>query len=137
MTAVQPAGYSGTPLVKKLGLKPGINIVMRAPEGYEQLLDLDNDIVLINRLQPQASFIQAFFTAKRRLDNDFEILMKNLAPDGQLWISWPKATSKIETDLSENLVRQVGLDHSLVDVKIAAIDDDWSALKFVYRVKDR
>ncbi len=137
MTAATPAGYSGTPLAKKLGIKPGINIVMRAPAGYEELLDLDTDIVLTKRLEPKANFIQVFFSSKRRLDNDFEVLAKNLASDGMLWISWPKKTSKMETDLDENLVRKIGLDHGLVDVKIAAIDDDWSGLKFVYRLKDR
>jgi len=129
--------YSGTPLAKKLGIKYGTNIVIHAPAGYEGLLKLDTSIVLLSRLQPGADFIQAFFTARRRLENDFEALKNNLRSSGQLWISWPKKTSKMETDLNDNVVREIGLMHGLVDVKIAAIDDDWSGLKFVYRVKDR
>ncbi len=132
-----PAGYSGTPLAKKLGIKLGTNIVIHAPEGYEQLLNLDTSIVLLRRIRPGADFIHAFYVSRRRLASDFETLMKNLRKDGQLWISWPKGSSKMETDLNENLIRQIGLDHGLVDVKIAAIDHDWSGLKFVYRVKDR
>lgn len=131
------AGYSATPLVQKLGINPGINIVIHAPEGYEQLLALDTSIVLTKRLQPGADFVQSFYVARRRLENDFEALAKSLRRDGKLWITWPKGASKIETDLNENIVREIGLGHGLVDVKVAAIDDDWSGLKFVYRVKDR
>lgn len=131
------AGYSATPLVQKLGIGPGINIVIHAPEGYEQLLVLDTSIVLTKRLQPGADFVQSFYVSRRRLQNDFDALAKSLRKDGKLWISWPKGTSKIETDLNENTVREIGLAHGLVDVKVAAIDEDWSGLKFVYRVKDR
>lgn len=131
------SGYSGTPLSKKLGIKPGINIVIHAPTGYEGLLDLNTNIVLGKRLMPGANFVHAFYSSKRRLVSDFDALKKSLRNDGMLWISWPNATSNMETDLSENIVRQTGLDHGLVDVKVAAIDNDWSGLKFVYRVKDR
>ncbi len=133
----QPVGYSGTPLSKKLGLKPGVNIIIHAPEGFEELLNLDKSIVLIKRLTPGADFVQAFYTSTRRLQTDFEALKRSLRSNGMLWISWPKGSSKIETDLNENLVREVGLDHGLVDTKVAAIDEDWSGLKFVYRTKDR
>ncbi len=136
-TPTSPAGYSGTPLAQKLGIKPGINIVIHAPAHYEGLLDLDTSITLSTRIKPSADFIQGFYTSRRRLENDFETMQHNLRKDGQIWISWPKGTSKMETDLNENIVRKIGLDHGLVDVKIAAIDADWSGLKFVYRVKDR
>lgn len=131
------AGYSGKPLAQKLGIGPGTNIVIHAPAGYFELLDLDTSIVLSQRVKPGADFIQAFFTSRRRLENDFDTFKKSLRPTGQLWISWPKGTSKMETDLTENTVRKIGLGHGLVDVKIAAISDDWSGLKFVYRIKDR
>jgi len=131
------SGYSGTPLAKKLGLKPGVNIIIHAPADVEGLLDLDKSIVLIKRLTPGANFVWAFFSSSRRLSNDFDALKGSLRHDGALWLSWPKATSSIKTDLNENLVRQIGLDNGLVDVKIAAIDADWSGLKFVYRLKDR
>lgn len=129
--------YSAAPLAKKLGIKYGTNIVIHAPASYEDLLKLDTQVVLHTRMRPGADFIQAFFTSRRRLENDFETLKTHLRSSGQLWISWPKQTSQIETDLNDNLVREIGLGHGLVDVKIAAIDDDWSGMKFVYRVKDR
>jgi len=131
------SGYSQKPLAEKLGIKPGINIVIHEPTDYKSLLELNTNIVLSRRLVPSANFIQAFYTSRRRLLSDFDALKKNLRKDGQLWISWPKKTSNIESDLTENDVRQIGLDHGLVDVKIAAITEDWSGLKFVYRVKDR
>jgi hypothetical protein len=135
MTAT--AGYSGTPLAKKLGLKPGINIVVHAPGGYEELLELDNSITLGKRLRPGADWVHGFYTSRRRLETDFEALRTSLRNTGQLWISWPKGTSSMKTDLNENIVREIGLAHGLVDVKVAAIDDNWSGLKFVYRSKDR
>lgn len=131
------AGYSGTPLVQKLGIAPGINIVVHPPTGHDELLGLHTDVVLKRRLQPGANFVHAFYISKRRLTSDFEALKNSLRKDGQLWISWPKGSSKMERDLGENDVREVGLAHGLVDVKVAAIDKDWSGLKFVYRVKDR
>jgi hypothetical protein len=137
MDQAKSAGYSGTPLVKKLGIKPGLNVILHAPENYESLLAVDKKVVLLKRLKPGTDFVQSFYTQRRRLETDFEALKHSLRSSGQLWISWPKSTSSIKTDLNEGLVRQIGLAHGLVDVKVAAIDGDWSGLKFVYRLADR
>lgn len=140
------AGYSGTPLVKKLGLRPkDYGLVVHAPQHYTGLLDeLPEDVRLDSswpheRRAPSQlyDFIHYFSSDRDTLEADFAALKAALKPDGKLWISWPKGTSRIPTDLNENLVRKIGLDQGLVDVKIAAVDEDWSALKFVYRVKDR
>lgn len=131
------SGYSGTPLVKKLGLKPGTNYAIHTPTDYLESLDLAADVMLAKRITPAADFAQAFYTSKARLESGFAALKASLRSTGQLWICWPKATSKMETDLNANVVREIGLAGGLVDVKVAAIDDDWSGLKFVYRTKDR
>ncbi len=133
----EAAGYSKKPLAERLGLADGTNIVLNAPDGYEQQLHSTHEVTLYDRLQPDADFIQAFYDDAKKLENDFENLKKSLKLAGQLWISWPKRTSQLATDLDDNAVRTIGLAHGLVDVKVAAIDEDWSGLKFVFRLKDR
>lgn len=132
-------GYSGTPLPKKLGLKSGQRIiVIGAPDGYTTTLgDVPDGLEWVESLTGTFDFIH-FFTAERGdLEAQFPTLKAALAMDGMLWISWPKKASKIPTDLDDNIVRETGLANGLVDVKVAAIDERWSGLKFVYRVKDR
>jgi hypothetical protein len=90
-----------------------------------------------NNSKDSFPFIQCFCTELRDLERRFPILKKQLAPDGMLWISWPKGSSKVPTDLNENVIRDVGLRNGLVDVKVCAVDDIWSGLKFVYRLRDR
>ena len=132
------AGYSGTPLPKKLGLKPGIPAAtLHAPKHYSDLLGPIPGVRLAPRLSRDLGFIHAFFTRGKALVSEFPKLKKALARSGMLWISWPKKSSKLPTDLDENVVRDVGLANGLVDVKVCAIDEDWSGLKFVYRLKDR
>ncbi len=132
------AGYSGTPLPKKLGLKPGIRAAaVHAPKHYSSLLVPMPGVRLASRLTARLDFIHAFFSRQKDLVGEFPRLKRSLAPAGMLWISWPKKTSKLESDLDEGIVRNVGLANGLVDVKVCAVDDDWSGLKFVYRVKDR
>jgi len=82
-------------------------------------------------------FIQVFVRGKQELESIFPLAARMLTPNGSLWVSWPKGKSKIPTDLNENIVREVGLSLGLVDVKVVAVDEDWSGLKFVYRLKDR
>ena len=94
----------------------------RKPAHYEDLLDLDNEIVLKRRLVPGADWVQGFYSSRRRLENDFGPMKDALRSNGTLWISWPKGTSSKSTDLTENIVREIGLQHGLVDVKVAAID---------------
>jgi len=132
------AGYSGTPLIKKLGLKPGMKMVLLgAPANYEELLG--ESVVHSTSLVTEADldFLHYFTSERSRLEADFLSLKKALKPDGILWVSWPKASSGVVTDLTENIVREIGLEKGLVDVKVCAVDATWSALKFVYRLVDR
>jgi hypothetical protein len=130
------AGYSGTPLIKKLGLKEDMScVVLHAPEDYAELLGRE----LPNLLSPSIAYewLQGFYGSADTLEIEFPGLKESLMPAGQLWISWPKKSSGVTTDLDENVVREIGLAHGLVDVKVASIDDTWSGLKFVYRISDR
>ena len=133
------AGYSGTPLVKKLGIKPGYTIaILNPPEDYHQTLgDLPEDVTYVNDLSQSLDFIHFFTKDRAELEAEFLNLKAALKPAGMLWISWPKKASKIATDLDENIIRNIGLTNGLVDVKVAAIDAVWSGLKFVYRLEDR
>jgi hypothetical protein len=133
------AGYSKTPTWKKLGIREGMRVIhLHAPENYPQLLgELPQGAILQDKLSKGASFIHYFAMDKRGLSNDFLKLKKALLPDGALWISWAKGASKVPTDLNENIVRDIGLKSGLVDVKVAAVDETLSGLKFVFRLKDR
>ena len=133
------AGYSGKPLVQKLGIKPEMRIaIVNAPRGYGRVLGK-----LPSRVTRKASavgpldFVQFFTTERRELQRRFAALARALAPARMLWISWPKKSSGVTTDLTEDVIRAIGLAHGLVDVKVAAVDEVWSGLKFVRRVKDR
>lgn len=131
-------GYSGTPLVDKLGLKPGMRVhFAEPPRDYFKTLGRTPTIVLMTRLKGTLDFIQYFTTAKQELDTKFPQLVQALATDGMLWVSWPKKASGVETDLTEDVIRGIGLANGLVDVKVCAVDDTWSGLKFVRRVADR
>ncbi len=137
----RPAGYSGTPLLKKLGIKSGQRAcILNAPADYtESLGPLPPGIQLIRRLGKPHSldFIQFFTLQSSQLAARCPELKTALAYDGSLWICWAKKASKVKTDLSDGVVRQLGLDAGLVDVKVAAVDEVWSGLKFVYRLEDR
>ena len=133
------AGYSGKPLVQKLGIKDGWAIaILNAPRGYDRLLGkLPQRVTRRPTVAGTLDFIQFFTDSKRELERRFPALERALAPAGMLWISWPKQASGVATDLTENVIREIGLAHQLVDVKVAAVDAVWSGLKFVRRVKDR
>ncbi|HJT00188.1 MAG TPA: hypothetical protein VJ756_13950 [Terriglobales bacterium] len=133
------AGYSGTPLVKKLGIKPGQRIaLLSGPPGYRKTLGaLPEQVNCAEQLGEKLDFIQLFITSHAELKQRFKDAKRCLATNGSLWISWPKKTSGITTDLNENLIREIGLGLGLVDVKVCAVDETWSGLKFVYRLKDR
>jgi len=133
------AGYSTRTLADKLGLKEGkSNSIINSPLPLEKLFATPLSRYKIkNTLSGKNNFLHFFTTTKADLEKKFPELKNSLEPDGQLWISWPKGSSKIPTDLNENIIREVGLQNGLVDVKVAAIDDHWSALKFVFRLKDR
>ena len=133
------AGYSGTPLIQKIGIKPGHRVILRNhPATFlKDLGRLPEDARTSERLSGAANVI-VYFTEKRSaLEKDFATLASALVPDGMLWIGWPKKASGKATDLNENIVREIGLERGLVDVKVCAIDETWSGLKFVIRLKDR
>jgi hypothetical protein len=129
------AGYSPRSLVDKLGIKPGTAVIVLAgPEGYAAMLgDLPSGAAIRTRLGPQAKFIHQFARRRTDLAAAFPRVARALADDGMVWISWPKKTSKLATDLTEDVVRAHGLPLGLVDVKVCAVDETWSGLKFVRR----
>ena len=133
------AGYSGTPLVKKIGIKPGHRIILRNhPSSFLRDLGvLPEGVKKTDKLVGQADVVIYFAAKRSELEKDFSRLMKVQLPDGMIWISWPKRASGKPTDLDENIVRDTGLALGLVDVKVCAIDEIWSGLKFVVRLKDR
>jgi hypothetical protein len=133
------AGYSTCSLAEKLGIKPGTAVVaLHAPATYAALLGpLPDGATLGSRLPARASFIHQFSASRKNLSSEFPRLARALTDDGTLWVSWPKRASNVETDLDENIVREIGLTFGLVDVKVCAVDDVWSGLKFVRRLENR
>jgi hypothetical protein len=137
MTTGPPAGYSGTPLPRKLGIKEGHRVLLAgAPAGFDlsPLPGID-----LHRRAGASPYdvILAFAADRRSLDRRFLPLSERLASNGGLWIAWPKRSSEVATDLDENIVRDVGLAAGLVDNKVCAIDTTWSGLRFVIRLRDR
>jgi hypothetical protein len=132
------AGYSGTPLAKKLGLAENLKFaVLHSPVDCTQLVGEVRGATQLDTLRPDTDFIHFFTKSKAELARRFPKLKNALAQDGMLWISWPKKSSKVATDLTEDVIREIGLGNGLVDVKVCAVDEVWSGLKFVIRVKDR
>ena len=133
------AGYSKRSLAAKLGIKPNVTIcLVNPPEHYEETLGpLPDGVKWVEEPEAANGFIQFFTKSQRELKAEFPRLKAALAADGMLWVSWPKKAAKVETDLDGNIVREVGLTNGLVDVKVCAVDETWSGLKFVYRLKDR
>jgi hypothetical protein len=129
-------GYSGTPLPKKLGIKPRFRMqLVRAPEEVQA--ELSEDLASCLTHKDSLDFAMLFTKSAAELAKEFPRLVKTLAPAGMLWVSWPKKSSGVVTDLDDNVVREIGLDAGLVDVKVCAVTEIWSGLKFVRRVKDR
>ena len=134
-----PAGYSQRTLVEKLGVPPGARIaILNAPRGYRATLGtLPAGVRVAATARGQLPFIQFFTTTRKALEGRFGALVRALAPDGALWVSWPKRASGVATDVTEDVVRAVALPTGLVDIKVAAIDDVWSGLKLVRRLNTR
>lgn len=130
-----PAGYSGTPLKQKLGLRDGFNVVvLNEPAGFRDLLDTGPDEVTFKAsLRREVDVVIAFVTQQAELRLRREQLAKAIYPDGAIWVAWPKKASKAATDMTEDAVREVFLPHGLVDNKVCAIDETWSALRVVWR----
>jgi hypothetical protein len=131
------AGYSGTPLVSKLGIKPDTRVqFLNPPDDFEDTLGpLPHGLKQVNR--GALDFAIVFVRRRAELEKRFPIVRDRLESDGTLWVGWPKESAGTTTDLTENVVRSVGLDAGLVDVKVCAIDDTWSGLKFVRRLRER
>ena len=128
-----------TPLSTKLGIKPGAEVALvGSPAGFrEALTPLADGVRVHSRPRGELDLIVLFTTQRSELLRRFPELGATLTPAGGLWIAWPKKASSIETDLSFEVVQRVGLDAGLVDNKSCSIDEDWQALRFVYRLKDR
>lgn len=131
-----PHGYSGTPLPKKLGIKPGHRLLLlSAPEPF--VLDLHEGVKVGRSLRGKADVIVSFHTERADLARRMPKLREAMEPAAGLWIAWPKRASKVPTDLTEDVVRELALANRLVDNKVAALDDKWSGLRLVIRLKDR
>ncbi len=140
MTARPPAaGYSGTRLPHKLGIRPGARVVLSgAPPGAEALLDdLPDGVRLSRRLACAVDVIVLFAERRADLARRLPAAQAAMRPDGGLWVAWPKRASGVPTDITEDVVREMGLAAGLVDNKVCAIDATWSGLRFVYRLADR
>lgn len=135
------AGYSGTPLIKKLGIKPENRILLvNHPDNFFELLgEFPENVELVKHDDTEPiDFIHLFCRELETLHNSFPILKDKLAKDGMIWISWIKKASKnYDWTFTETEVRDYGLQIGLVDVKVCAVDEDWSGLKFMYRKSDR
>jgi hypothetical protein len=133
------AGYSGTPLPRKLGIKEGHRVgLLDAPDGFDRTLGELPDGAETRTSARGSLDVVVFFTASRSaFSRRFDSLARAIFPDGGLWIAWPKRASGLETDLTEDVVREIALARGLVDNKVCAIDETWSGLRLVYRVADR
>jgi len=133
------AGYSGRPLADKLGIKPGTRIaILNAPRGYRATLgSLPPGVVVASAARGTFPFIHFFTRSRSLLQTKLGMLLNALEPDGALWISWPKKASGVATDMTEDVVREIALPTGLVDVKVAAVDEVWSGLKLVRRLRNR
>lgn len=136
---MKTSGYSGTPLTKKLGIKENFRIrLINAPENYYELLEpLPENLELIEDVTCCKDFIHYFTKQTSELEKDIPNLKREIKPEGMIWISWPKRAAKIQTDISEDIIRNIALKNGLVDIKVCAVDEVWSALKLVIPVKDR
>ena len=133
------AGYSGTPLPKKLGVKPNQRIALvNAPNDFAKVLGrLPENAAIVKRLEAPLDLVLLFVDREQTLVKQFPILANKLRSNGMIWVAWPKKSSGVATDLVFEKVQRIGLDCGLVDVKICAVDDVWSGHKFVIRLKDR
>jgi hypothetical protein len=133
------AGYSGTPLARKLGIKPGWQIFAdQAPDHYPALLDpLPEEASLVERLTDEVHMVHLFATTAKGLGAKLEKYKQKIGDDGVIWVSWPKKAAKVATDVTEDGIREAALPLGLVDVKVCAVDDVWSGLKLVVRLVNR
>ena len=133
------AGYSGTPLAKKLGIKGGSRIfLLNAPGNYLQLVSpLPEGMQIAPQIRSHTDVIHIFSTKKEELSQALHTCLEKMRPNGMIWVSWPKKSSKVPTDITEDTIREVALPLGLVDIKVCAVDDVWSGLKLVIRKEKR
>ena len=133
------AGYSGTPLARKLGIRPNERLIaINAPEHYPQLLDdLPDGATITPRLTANARFVHLFVTRRADLEKRLASLRTKLDDTGVLWVSWPKKSAKVPTDVTEDTIRAVALPLDFVDIKVCAVDETWSGLKLMIRREKR
>ena len=133
------AGYSGTPLVSKLGVKPSFRIKTKnAPASYAAWLDpLPEDVVISSAIRSRIDLWHLFTSSRRELEHQLKVGLVQIRRDGMIWVSWPKRSSGVASDVTEDVVREVALPMGLVDVKVGAVDETWSGLKLVIRRKLR
>lgn len=132
-------GYSGTPLPRKLGIKERacVRLINMPPDVRKELKTALAACEIADDGKANCDFAMAFVKSRADLENEFERVARSLTPAGMFWVSWPKKSSGVATDLDENVVRQIGLAAGLVDVKVCAVTEIWSGLKFVRRLRDR
>jgi hypothetical protein len=131
---MKPAGYSGTPLAKKLGFKDGLTVyVSGAPPGYSDLIGPGSGVIWRKAPGTGLGVAQLFVRDRAKLAAALPALIKAVAPEGAIWVSWPKRASGVQTDITEDVIRRVALPLGLVDIKVCAVDEIWSGLKLVIR----
>ncbi len=133
------AGYSGTPLPKKLGIREGSRLaLLNAPDGLDEALGgLPEGVTTRTTARGRSDVIVCFVTSRADLERRFGALKRALEVDGGLWIAWPKRSSGVPSDMTEDVAREISLANGLVDNKVCAIDETWSGLRLVYRLRDR
>ena len=133
------AGYSGTPLAKKLGLTAGRTVFAAyAPDNYLELLaPLPPAVCFVTKVGPDTDVVHLFVTERRLLESRLGDLYSSIRPDACIWVSWPKKSAKVATDITEDVIREVALPIGFVDVKVCAVDETWSGLKLVIRKANR
>ena len=132
-------GYSGTPLAQKLGIKAESRVaLLGGPEGFDaELAPLPPGVRILRRLAPDLDIALLFVTQRRDLERRFPDVAAAITPAGSFWVAWPKRASKVPTDLTEDVLREVGLPQGLVDTKVCAVTEVWSGLRFVWRRENR
>jgi hypothetical protein len=136
---METSGYSGTTLAKKLGIKPGytLRLVNEPPYYFDLFTDLPGSLIIVNDTNTRKNLIHYFSVSASQLQQDLPNLRNEIEPNGIIWVSWPKKSSKTITDLSEDVIRKTALANGLVDIKVCAVDDTWSGLKLVIPIKAR
>jgi len=133
------SGYSGTPLARKLGIKEGGKVfAVGAPRNYLELVaPVPEGVQVVPRIDHETDIIHIFTAARKALAQALRTFLEAMKPDATIWVSWPKKSAKVPTDITEDVIRDVALPMGLVDVKVCAVDDVWSGLKLVVRKEDR